>query len=176
MPSESIILYTANHVIARVPSIAARLRYYRRVLGYSIGAHTAVLLGARFYAVGGLRIGAHSIVHGASRLDSRGGLTIGENVSISERVTILTADRDVMRPGFAYRTRPVVVEDFAFIGAGALILPGVTIGRGAIVGAGSVVARSVPERGVHLGTTLRTGRERPEAALDYTIDSFPALM
>ena len=62
-------------------------------------------------------------------------VSIGNNVAIMMRVTIIAHFRD---------TKGVRIEDDAFIGPGAMILPHVTIGRGAVVAAGSVVSSSVP--------------------------------
>jgi acetyltransferase-like isoleucine patch superfamily enzyme len=56
--------------------------------------------------------------------------------------------------------RPVVLEDGCDIGVGAIILPGVTIGRGAQVGAGAVVTRDVPPFAVVAGNPARVLRER----------------
>jgi acetyltransferase-like isoleucine patch superfamily enzyme len=67
-------------------------------------------------------------------------VSIGDGVSIGIRVTIIAHFRE----GEGGEQRPTVrIEDDVYVGAGALILPNVTIGRGAVVAAGSVVTRSV---------------------------------
>lgn len=80
-------------------------------------------------------------------LADRDNLVIGDRVSIAPRVTLVTSshpNHSRIR-GFAPVARGrIVIEPDAWIGAGAVILPGVTIGRGAIVGAGSVVTTDVP--------------------------------
>jgi acetyltransferase-like isoleucine patch superfamily enzyme len=58
---------------------------------------------------------------------------------------------------------PIVVEDDSDIGVGAIILPGVRIGRGAQIGAGAVVTRDVPAYAVAAGNPARVLRMRPEA-------------
>ena len=63
--------------------------------------------------------------------------------------------------GAPLRFAPVVVEDDADLGVGAIVLPGVTIGRGAIIGAGAVVASDVPAYTVAAGVPARVQRERP---------------
>lgn len=71
------------------------------------------------------------------------GLEIGNNVSISEGVAIITLEHDPNSPTLDNRGAAVQIEDFVFVGARAIILPGVTVGRGAVVAAGAVVTRNV---------------------------------
>lgn len=76
-------------------------------------------------------------------------ITIGNNVQITDNVHFYThGGGNVIRrqyPDFDAFGK-IVVEDYAYIGSGSLILPGVTIGEGALVAAGSVVTKSVPPR------------------------------
>ena len=55
--------------------------------------------------------------------------------------------------------KPIVIEDNVWIGGGAILLPGVTIGRNAVVGAGAVVSRDVPANAVVAGNPARVIRE-----------------
>jgi len=57
---------------------------------------------------------------------------------------------------------PVVIEDDCDIGVGAIVLPGVRIGRGAQIGAGAVVAEDVPPYSVAVGVPAKVTRQRPE--------------
>ena len=84
----------------------------------------------------------------------RGSIVLGDQSVISQRVNILTHDFSIDRYYVAnnlqsadsemVRHSKVVIQDYAFIGLGATILPGVTIGEGSIVAAGSVVTKDVP--------------------------------
>jgi maltose O-acetyltransferase len=88
-------------------------------------------------------------------------ITIGDRVQIASAVQLLAADhpRDVAtRASGLENGRPVTIEDDVWIGAGALICPGVTVGRGSIVGAGSVVTRDVPAGVVAAGNPCRVVR------------------
>ncbi|MGD0261634.1 MAG: acyltransferase [Verrucomicrobiota bacterium] len=76
---------------------------------------------------------------------------IGSCVCINDGVQILTASHDVRSPNWPLIAQPIVVRDHAWIAVNALILPGVTIGRGAVVGAGAVVAKDVPDYAVVVG-------------------------
>jgi maltose O-acetyltransferase len=95
-------------------------------------------------------------------LSERGNVTIGNRVSIAPRVTLVTSshpNRSLIREFAPLSAGPIVIEDDAWLGAGCVILPGVHIGRGAVVGANSVVASSVPSLHVVAGQPARTVRE-----------------
>jgi acetyltransferase-like isoleucine patch superfamily enzyme len=99
-------------------------------------------------------------------LHAGGGLTIGRNVGIGPGVKILTSQhteggRDVPILHAPVAFSPVVIDDDADLGVGAVVLPGVTIGRGAQIGAGAVVTRDVPAYAVAAGSPARVLRERP---------------
>jgi acetyltransferase-like isoleucine patch superfamily enzyme len=71
-------------------------------------------------------------------------LKIGNNVNISSYTLIQTLTHDPQNPDFVCLERPVVIGDYAWIGARAIICPGVTVGEGAVVAAGAVVTKNVP--------------------------------
>lgn len=73
-----------------------------------------------------------------------GGVIIGNNVDIAQEVNIWTEQHDYNSPDFVSIEKPVVIEDYAWIASRATILPGVTIGRGAVVACGAVVTKDVP--------------------------------
>ena len=108
-----------------------------------------------FYCTYGLgtTLGEYSFVgHACSFLDL-GGITVGERVMIAPKVTLVTEGHPVEpaeRYGFITMA-PIVIEDRAWIGAAATILPGVTIGHDSVVGAGAVVAKDVPPLSVVTG-------------------------
>ena len=114
-------------------------------------------------------MGEGSVINQDCRLDNRGGISLGQHVSISAGVCLLTADHDPKAPDFATRERPVRLEDYVFVGTRALILPGVTIRRGAVVAAGAVVTKDVPELTIVAGNPARPIGER-HPALRYTTE------
>jgi acetyltransferase-like isoleucine patch superfamily enzyme len=94
-----------------------------------------------------------------------GGITIGKRVGIAPGVKILTSaheepPRSVAILDAPLRFAPVTIEDGADLGVGAIVLPGVRIGRGAQIGAGAVVAEDVPDYAVAAGVPARVLRER----------------
>ena len=82
------------------------------------------------------------------------GLRIGDDVFIGPNVTF-TNDRHPRSGHREFEKLPTVLEDRCSIGAGAVILPGIRIGRAAMVGAGSVVTRDVPAGATVVGNPAR---------------------
>lgn len=85
-------------------------------------------------------------------------VSIGNNVTIGMRTTIIGHLRDLTKPAREINQHTVRIEDNVYIGPGVIVLPNVTIGRGAVVSAGSVVFRSVPPE-----TLIRGNPARPVA-------------
>jgi len=119
-----------------------------------------------------VKIGKFSFVNfGATFLDS-GMITLGDFVAVGPNVQFITdthpvkpeerflpADGDGPLPFKVVNyAPPITVEDYAWIGAGSIILPGVTIGTGAVVGAGSVVTKDVAPRMIVGGNPARVLR------------------
>lgn len=80
---------------------------------------------------------------------------IGNRVTLSVRSMIIDAGLDLSSINRAHINSYVIIDDDAWIGAGAIILPGVTIGKRAIIGAGSVVTRNVPPYCIAVGNPAR---------------------
>lgn len=163
-----LILYCCNRIAARIPSHSLRLFFYKKVMKFNIGKRSSVFMDCSFDSQGGLVVGESSVINAGCRIDTRGKTVIGQNVSVSQEVVILTADHDMNAPLFDYRTKPVVIEDYAWIGTRATILPGVTIGKGAVVAAGAVVAKSVAPYTVVGGIPAKPIGSRSEN-LQYTL-------
>jgi acetyltransferase-like isoleucine patch superfamily enzyme len=126
--------------------------------------HDAMLKG---YPTGDLRIGDDVWIGQGAFLHAAGGIAIGRRVGIGPFVKILTSSheeagraRAILEAPLAFA--PVAIEEDADVGIGAILLPGVTVGRGAQVGAGAVVTRDVPPYAVVAGNPARILRHRPE--------------
>ena len=135
-----------------------------RLAGAKIG-RDSVLLDVRFanlyhYGFSRLVIGDRCFVGDEVMFDMRGGITFGNDVTIANRVNV-TTHINVGYPGhplqkkYPMKEAVVTVSDGAYIGAGAIILPGVTIGRESVVGAGAVVTKNVPAHTVVAGVPAK---------------------
>lgn len=167
----ALAVYAFNGFLTHVPGYSLRTTYLRCALGYDIGRGTAVHMGC-FFTGDHIHIGQHTVINRRTYLDGRGELRIGDNVSISPEVYVLTATHAVDDPRFAPDLRGATIEDDVWIGARAIILPGVTLGRGTVVGAGAVVTRSTEPYAVVVGNPARKIRERSRD-LNYTLRYFP---
>jgi len=121
-----------------------------------------------------IKIGVHTGLSGTTICAAQE-VTIGNYVLVGANVTIVDTDFHSIDPeGRRYRgdfdhilSAPVRVEDNVFIGAGAYVLKGVTIGKNSVIGAGSVVARDVPPNSVAAGNPARViGEVRPTGDLE----------
>ena len=113
---------------------------------------------------GKVRIGAQTYVNRYTILDAHGELHIGRHVMIGPHCYLTDADHGTVPESSVLsqpmRLAPVIVEDEAWIGAHVIVLPGVRIGRGAVVGATSVVTTDVPAFAVVVGRPARVLRYR----------------
>ncbi len=115
-----------------------------RLFGASIGPDVALGRGIRVFYPWKLSIAAHTVIGMRVYLDARGGLKIGSNANISAEAAIWTAEHDIQSPEFAMTEAPVAIGDRAWVCFRSTLLPGVTIGEGSVVAAGSVVTTDVP--------------------------------
>ena len=176
-----LLNYITNHVVNHVPSYALRHAWYRKVLGVQLGRHAGIHLGCYIWYYGPrnlkhmrlLTIGERTRINRDCCLDARGGLWIGSDVSVSLGVTILTAEHPPDDEEFRVETKPVTIEDHVFIGARAIVLPGVTIGRGAMVAAGAVVTRDVPPLAIVGGVPARPIGSRMRVPTYQLEEPFP---
>ncbi len=154
--------YVTNHLVNRIPSYTVRRSWYQRVMGVEMGIGSAVQLGCYLWSYGPrsnrrqkTSIGARSVINRGCCIDVRSGLRIGADVSISPEVAILTTQHDLDDAEFALQGGPVVIEDHVWIGMRAVVLPGVTIGRGAVIAAGAVVTKDVAPLDIVAGVPAR---------------------
>lgn len=108
-----------------------------------------------------IRFGEHTFVNFNVTIIDLGLVSIGNNVLIAPNVQIYTATHPLAAaPRRAWETtvKHVVIEDDCWIGGGAILLPGVTIGARSVIGAGAVVTRDVPPDSLALGNPARVLR------------------
>ncbi len=111
--------------------------------GVKIGQKAHIHMGAKFFFPAGVSVGQGSIIGEGSFLDGRDKLTIGCHVDIASEVMIYNCEHNVSSEDFVAVSAPVEIGDYCFIGPRAIILPGVKIGKGAVVAAGAVVTKDV---------------------------------
>jgi acetyltransferase-like isoleucine patch superfamily enzyme len=166
----AVTFYVYNSFVTHFPLYGMRHWYLRHVLGIPIGANASVHMGC-FFTGRNIRIGRDTVINRNTYLDGRGGLSIGSYVAISPESYIISLDHDPNSASFEAFPDPVRIEDYAWIGARAMVLPGVTLGKGCVVGAGSVVTRDVADFSIVAGVPSKViGRRsgRMEYSPRYT--------
>ncbi len=129
--------------IGHLPARRVRHRLYRR-MGMQIAPGACIHRGLELRAARNVRIGEGSVVGFDAILDGRAGIEIGRYVNLSSSVAIWTVQHDHRDPQFHVRGAPVAIGDRAWLSFRCTVLPGVTVGEGAVVATGAVVTKDVP--------------------------------
>lgn len=161
------LLYVCNFLVAYFPSRRIRKLFYTHIMQFDVARGVSIGAGLYVDCRRHLKIGENTSINPFCHLDNRGGIEIGSNVSMSPGVYLITADHDVQSPMLAGRQAPISIGDFVFIGAQAMILPGVSIGEGAVVAARAVVVRDVKPFTIVAGVPAKMVGER-NSELAYT--------
>jgi acetyltransferase-like isoleucine patch superfamily enzyme len=134
----------------------------KRLLKLAVRFMPGIMLRARLLRWCGYTVGDHvPIGEGLIIVDAEYQepmVHIGNRVGIAQRVILVTQSGPTfskVRSVVGLKVGPIVIEDDAWIGAGAIILPNVTIGQGAVVGAGAVVTKDVPPYTIVVGVPAR---------------------
>ncbi len=133
----------------------------------TIGKH-AIIRPSNIYggAIGaGLKVGDHSNIGPFAYIGCSGFISIGNNVMISPRVSIYAENHVFDNPEILMKEQgvtqaPVIIEDDCWIAANSIILAGVTIGRGSVIAAGSVVTKDIPPYSVAAGVPAKVIKQR----------------
>jgi acetyltransferase-like isoleucine patch superfamily enzyme len=154
-----------NHFFTHFPSHRVR-QAVLRLWGAKIGPESAIFRGTTVLGIAGIRIGEASVIGFRCLLDGRGGLSIGDNVVIASDVHFIAGHHLPNSDDFGYVLEPTIVEDYAWIASRATVLEGITVGRGAVVGACSLVRRSVEPMQIAAGIPAKPVAVR-RSALTY---------
>ena len=135
---------------------ATARKYFSKITGQAVGEDFN--LNPPFYTDFGrnIRVGKRVFINFGCTFMGRGGVTIGDDAFIAPQVQLITENHGLEPDRRRYITsRPIIIGKNVWIGAGAIILPGVHIGDGAVVGAGSVVTKDVPANTVVAGNPTK---------------------
>lgn len=120
-----------------------------------------------------LIIGEHTLV-GRVELALHDKITIGDFVCINDGVIILSASHDVADPSWKHIKKPINIADYVWISTNAIILPGVNIGRGAVIGAGAVVTKNVEAYAIVVGNPAKAITKKRIDIFNYNPCNFLA--
>ncbi|MBK4728695.1 acyltransferase [Oxynema sp. CENA135] len=163
--------FIALQATGKILSQYIRKHLYRKYFGISIGDNSVIYNSCHIRSPRNITIGQDTSIGDHCILDGRSGLTIGNSVNLSTGAWIWTLQHDPSDPDFGVKGGHVVIEDYAWISSRTSILPGVTIGRGAVVATGAVVTKSVEPLAIVAGVPAKKIGER-HRNLNYKLKSY----
>lgn len=128
--------------------------------GINIPLDSNIYMGANFFNPSGITIGHDSLIGTNSFLDGRAPLTIGNHSSLATDVMIYNDEHNIHDPNFSNSFGSVTIGDYVFIGPRSIIMPGITIGDGAVVAAGAIVTKNIPQYEVWGGVPAKKISDR----------------
>lgn len=137
-----------------------------RFFGAKIGKGVKIRRTAKCNYPWKIEIGDYSWVGDEATLYSLDKITIGNHVVISQQAYICTGTHDVSDPNFGLKTAPIKIGNGVWIAIGALIMPGVTVGEGAIIGGRAVLTKNAKPYGIYIGAPAKYSRNRKLKFLD----------
>ena len=170
--ASAFVSYIFNRLLMYIPSCHVRLAFFRLRVA-KLGKGVGLLMGVELRNGRNVFIGDRVVINRGVLLDGRGGqLIIGNDVDIAQETNIWTLEHDVRSDIYADKGGNVVIEDHVWIASRATVLPGVRIGKGAVVACNSVVTKDVPQMAIVAGIPAKvigTRRNR----LDYRLQFRP---
>ena len=164
-----------NTLVSPLPIRKLRKIYLKAWLG-SLGRGTGVQIGCRFLNGRKVHLGERNVINFGCLFDGRKfQIRTGHDVSIGPEASILTLGHDPQASDFADRGGDVDIGNHVWIGYRAIILPGITIGDGAVVGAGAVVTKNIDPFAIMAGNPARKIGERSRE-LGYHLNYNPRFL
>lgn len=145
------IIFKLNHTMRFSTEYADLLK---EIFGDNLGLNSTVAAPIYGSCISNVKIGNNVYINPNCLMMARGGITIEDGVQIAANVQLLSNNHDPYDL-MVLICKPVLIKESAWIGAGATILPGVCVGKHAIVGAGSVVTKDVPDYAVVAGNPAK---------------------
>lgn len=168
------IIWHASKKVGKFPFHCFRVFIYRNIFKMNILKNSSVYHGCEIIEPWNIYLDEGSIIGIENKIDGRGGVYIGKNVNISHQVNIWTMQHDFNDPNFCGIVGSVEVGDYAWIGNRVTILPGVKIGKGAVIASGAVVTKDLDEYSVYAGIPAKKIADRSKN-LTYKIGLLPII-
>lgn len=131
-----------------------------RVFGATVGRNVMLKPGIRVKYPWLLSLGPYCWIGEGVWIDNLACVTIGANVCVSQEAYLCTGNHDWSDPAFGLRVKPIILEDGCWVGARALICPGVRIERGGVAAAGSVITHDIRSFEIYGGNPAVFLRQR----------------
>ena len=145
------LLFQLNHTMPYSEEYSALLA---ELFGDNLGAGSYIAPPINGACISSMKIGKGVFINSNLLAMARGGITIGDHARIAANAQLISNNHDPYDLDIL-PCKPVEIGDYAWIGAGATILPGVRVGRHAVVGAAAVVTKDVPDYAVAVGNPAK---------------------
>lgn len=153
-------------IISQIPSRHIRLFLLRRK-GATIAKNVSIWRGVEIRNPKGLVIEEGCAIGPGVTLDARKGLVIGKNVTIAKDAIIWTLHHDMNSPDFHTIGARTIIEDFAWICSRSILIPGVHVGRGAVIASGAVLTKDADNLSIMGGVPATKIGERQDVSFSY---------
>ena len=157
------ILFKLNHTMPMTEEYNALLK---ELFGENIGTGTYIAAPMNGAALDKIVIGRNVFINSNLLAMAKGGITIEDDVQIAGNVSLLTNNHDPY-DRMVLPCKPILIQKGAWIGANVVILRGISIGKHAIVGAGSVVTKDVPDYAVVVGNPAKVVKMLDAEKFEY---------
>lgn len=155
-------------IIGYIPIHTIRKLFYI-ISGIDMPFDSTIHIGANFFNPTNIKIGHDTIIGDHCFLDGRAKLTIGNHVGIASQVLIYNDEHNIHSDNYENSFGPVEIRDYVFIGPRAIILPDIKIGKGAVVAAGAVVTKDIPDFEIWGGVPAQKIGDRKNKNPDYKL-------
>jgi len=135
-------------------------RFWLKVFGAKIGKGVVIKPNVNIKYPWKLIVGDHVWIGENVWIDNLDTITIGNNCCLSQGVLLLCGNHDYTSSSFDLMVKPIVLEDGAWIGAKAIVCPGVTVGTHAVLSVGSVATKNLEPYGIYSGNPASRIKER----------------
>lgn len=144
-------------------------RFFYRLAGVKIGPRSSIHMWCNFMQPKNIFIGEDTIIGDHVFLDGRGPLRIGDHVDIASQVLIYNSEHNIHSNMMEAIEEPVEIGDYVFIGPRVIILPGIKIGKGAVIAANAVVTHDVSPGKIVGGVPAREIGDRKIKEYSYSL-------
>lgn len=155
-----------NCIVCYLPSVHLR-RAFVRLAGAKISKNVRFFEGVHIRNPKGVTLGEGCSIGTRVLLDGRKGLTAGKSVVFGYECIIWTLNHDYNDVNFKTKGGPVTIGDYAWICSRSIVLPGITIGEGAVVASGAIVTKDVPPYAIVAGIPAKVVGERDRKSYNY---------
>lgn len=136
-------------------------QFWLRLFGANIHPKAFIHSHARVQIPWNLTMGEHACLGDGANAYTLGPAEIKAHATVAQEAYLCTGTHDFADPALPLMTAKITVEEHAFIGVRAVVMPGVTIGRGSVIGGASVVTKDTPEWTICAGNPAKPIKPRP---------------